>query len=410
MGKLVALVLAGGRGNRMGVLCETRPKPALPFAGKFRVIDFTLSNCLHSGINDIAVLIDYQRSSIETYLSKWSQSNAVKNLHVLEPKTGSYKGTADAVYQNLDFLDKYDAENVLILTGDHIYRMDYREMLDFHNKVEADVTVSVIKVPMEEVYRFGTVSVDSGNKVSAFVEKSRMPLSNLASMGIYVFNRQALSRRLKEDALRRHSLHDFGYTILPSMAKLDRVYAYEYSGYWQDIGTPQSYYAANMELASEKPSFTLNSSRPVLTQLPELPPPRISPQATVINSLVSPGCVIKGRVENSILSPGVWVEETAVVKNSVLLAKVLVGYHSVVERSVLDEGVSIGKFCYIGFGNSRLPVNEEITIIGEGVSIPPSTAIGRNCQIMPHVGIADFSTNMVPPGSAVSACSPANVA
>jgi glucose-1-phosphate adenylyltransferase len=402
MGKMVALILAGGRGKRMDVLCHVRPKPALPFAGRFKVIDFTLSNCFYSGINDPAILTDYQRSYMAKYLAQWGLTNAARTFHILEPKTGSYKGTADAVYQNLPYLNKFDTENALILAGDHIYKMDYREMLAFHEQAKAAVTVGVIRVPIEEAHRFGTVSVDDGGEILEFVEKSRHPGSNLASMGIYVFNRDVLVQRLKEDAVRPDSLHDFGYAILPNMVGRDKVKAYEFTGYWQDIGTPQAYYAANMELIRAQPSFSLNHTRTVLTQRFNLPPPDISRQGKVVNSLLSPGCVIKGRVENSILSPGVWVDEQAEVRNSVLMSDVFVGYHSVVDTCIIDEGVNICKLCYIGFGKSLLSGDFDITVLGKGVNVPSHTAIGRNCKVLPNVDVPSFRGNLITSGSILS--------
>jgi glucose-1-phosphate adenylyltransferase len=402
MRKTVALILAGGRGRRMDVLCHVRPKPALPFAGRFKVIDFTLSNCVYSEINDLAILTDYQRSFMAKYLGQWGLTNALRTLHTLEPDTGSYKGTADAVYQNLPFLNKFDIENVLILAGDHIYKMDYREMLTFHEQTKAAVTVGVIRVPIEEAHRFGTVSLGDGGEILDFVEKTRNPRSNLASMGIYVFNKDVLSQRLKEDAIRPDSTHDFGYAILPGMVGRDKVNAYEFTGYWQDIGTPQAYYAANMELICAQPSFSLNHSRTVLTQRLDLPLPSISHQGTVINSLLSPGCVIKGHVENSILSPGVCVDEQAEVRNSVLMTNAYVGYHSIVDTCVIDEEVNMGKSCYIGFGKSSLPGDSRITVLGKGVTVPSHTAIGRNCTVFPHVDTSSFRGNLIASGSILS--------
>jgi glucose-1-phosphate adenylyltransferase len=402
MGKTVALILAGGRGKRMDILCHVRPKPALPFAGRFKVIDFTLSNCVYSGINELAILTDYQRSYMAKYLRQWGLANAAKTFDILEPKTGSYKGTADAVYQNLPYLNKFNTENVLILAGDHIYKMDYREMLAFNEQTKAAVTVGIIRVPIEEAHRFGTVSVGNDGEVLEFVEKSRHPRSTLVSMGIYVFNRDVLSKRLKEDAIRPDSPHDFGYAILPGMVGRDKVNAYEFTGYWQDIGTPQAYYVANMELVCAQPSFSLNGTRTVLTQPLNLPPPNIYQQGMVVNSLLSPGCVIKGRVENSILSPGVWVDEQAEVRNSMLMPSVFVGCHSVVDTCIIDEGVNIGKLCYIGFGKSLLSGDYDITVLGKGVTVPSHTAIGRNCTVLPHVDMSNFRGNLIASGSILS--------
>ena len=402
MGKTVALIMAGGRGERMDVLCRVRPKPALPFAGKFNVIDFSLSNCVYSGIDDLAILTDYQRSYMASYFRGWSLSNAIGTFHILEPKTGSYKGTADAVFQNLSYLDKLNAQNVLILAGDHIYRMDYQEMIAFHEQTEADVTVGVTRVPIEEVHRFGTVSLSDGGEILEFVEKSRSPRSNLASMGIYVFNIDILAQRLAEDAIQPDSPHDFGYAILPGMVGRDKVNAYEYTGYWQDIGTPQAYYAANMELVRAEPRFSLDGAQPVLTQHLNLPPPYISDQAMVVDSLVSPGCVIKGYVKDSILSPGVLVDERAEVWDSMLMSNVFVGYNSVVDTCIVDEEVNIGKQCYIGFGNSLPAGGDDITVLGKGVNVPSHTVIRRNSRVLPHADTSDFGGDLIVSGPIVS--------
>jgi glucose-1-phosphate adenylyltransferase len=374
----------------MDALCHVRPKPALPFAGNLNVIDFTLSNCVYSGIDDLAVLTDYQRSYMARYIRKWSLSNGMRTFQILEPVTGSYKGTADAVFQNLPFLNKLNAQNVLILAGDHIYKMDYREMIAFHEQAGAAVTVGVTRVPIEEAHAFGTVSLGEGGEILEFVEKSRSPLSNLASMGIYVFNIDILAQRLSEDAIQPNSPHDFGHAILPSMVGRDKVSAYEFTGYWQDIGTPQAYYAANMELVCSQPRFSLDGTRPVLTQRLNLPPPHISDQALVVNSLVSPGCVIKGYVKDSILSPGVLVDERAEVWNSVVMTNVCIGYRSVVDACIVDEEVNIGEMCYIGFGESFLARDDDITVLGKGVNVPSHTVIRRNCTVPPYVNTSTF--------------------
>ena len=403
MDNITAMILAGGKGKRMDILCHYRPKPILPFAGKFRVIDFSLSNCIYSQLNDIAVLTDYQRSYMANYLNQWHSANARSlNFNVLEPKAGSYAGTADAVYQNLDFLNQRKSNLVLILAGDHIYKLDYRKMLALHLQARADVTVGVIKVPFEQARRFGTVTIDNELRITDFQEKSLTPLSDLASMGIYIFNKEVLSRYLNEDAGDIASCHDFGYSIIPKAVKRNRVFAYRFHGYWQDIGTVEAYYKANMELLKEKPSFSLDGSYPVLTQDEVLSSPRLDKQASVTNSLISTGCVVKGYVENSILSPGVWVDEQAVVKNSVITEKTFIGYHSIVDRCVLDEGVNIGGYCYIGFGSNLIQDDSDITILGKGVSIPPHTAIGRNCKILPHVGPPDFPSNVVASGNTIA--------
>jgi glucose-1-phosphate adenylyltransferase len=399
----VALILAGGRGKRMDILCYQRPKPVLPFAGKFRVIDFTTSNCIHSQISDIAVLVDYQRGDMTEYLSEWHALNgSAVGLSILPPKFDSYAGTADAVYQNLDYLDKQDSDTALILAGDHIYKMDYSKMMNFHHKVEADVTVGVARVPVEEASRLGTVTIDSASRINEFKEKSSASQSNLASMGIYIFNKGLLAKRLEEDAREPGSLHDFGYNILPRIVKTDRVFAYEFKGYWHDIGTVEAYYEANMGLLVPRPRFTLDSDWPILHETSMLPVGRTVNGGNIVTSLISPGCVIKGNVENSVLSPGVKVEEQAVVKNSIVMSNTSIGYHTIVDGCILDENVSVGKYCYVGFGAGAAFGSRGITVLGKYVTVPDRTAIGRNCNVRPGIGPAAFGTRLIPAGTTLA--------
>ncbi len=403
MKRIIAVILAGGQGRRMDTLCHLRPKPALPFAGSYRIIDFTLSNCIHSQINQVAVLADYKRLRMANYLRRWRSANtSFEKLVILEPQKGSYGGTADAVYQNLGYLERYNADAVLILASDHIYKMDYRNLLAYHEHVKADVTVGVAPVPVEQVRRFGIVVTDAEGQIVDFAEKPRLPRSNLASMGIYVFRPETLFNRLREDAARADSPHDFGYAIVPGIVKRDRVFAYKFNGYWRDIGNLEAYYEANMELIYPKPSYSLGGTWPIITEDSSLPSPKTFRQGTIDNSIVSPGCTVKGRVENSILAPGVRVEEQAVVKDAVLMANVFVGYNSIVDRCVLDEEVKIGELCYIGFGSGLFSGDSGITVLGEGVTVPSYTTIGSNCKILPHASMSDFTTNALPSGSIIS--------
>ena len=403
MVKPLTMILAGGRGKRMDILCHGRPKPALPFAGRFRVIDFTLSNCIHSEIGEIAVLADFQRLNLSTYLRRWHSLNASHiTFDILLPKVGSYLGTADAVYQNLDYLWKHDDDTVLILAADHIYKMDYRKMLAFHEKAKADVTIGVIPVPIEQAHRFGIVNIGDDGRILYFLEKPKLPQINLASMGIYVFSKHILAKCLIEDARIPSSPHDFGHAIIPKIVKTGNVFAYQFDGYWQDIGTIEAYYEASMQLTSQQPPFSLNGQWPIFTDLNDLPQPKIFKQGSIENSTVGLGCKIKGHIENSILSTCVCVEEKAVVKNSVLMANTLIGGHSVVDCCVLDEGVHIGKSCYIGSGASLIPGTWDFTVIGKDVIVPSHTSIGRNCRILPHVRPKDFKSNFIPHGTIIA--------
>ncbi|MBI4303057.1 MAG: glucose-1-phosphate adenylyltransferase [Chloroflexi bacterium] len=397
-----AMVLAGGRGKRMDILCHGRPKPVLPFAGIFRVIDFTLSNCLNSGIRHIGVLVDYQKRYLADYLEEWSRVNqAVKGLIPLAPKVGSYKGTADAVFQNLDYLQKYGAQDIVVLAGDHVYRMNYRNMLDHHERTGADVTIGVFSVPIEHAHRFGIVTPDAEGRIIDFTEKPRNPMSNLVSMGIYVFKREILVQHLAEDSADPSSVHDFGYSIIPKMVRQHKVFCYRFDGYWQDIGTVEAYYEANMELTHKMSSLGLNGKWPIFTKDAAWPLPKLDHQGVVTNSLISPGCTVKGEVINSVLSAGVKVEAQAVVRNSVIMGNTVIGKHSVVDGCVLDEDVNVGEFCYIGFGNTLLNDGCNITVLGKGVTVPNGTAIGKNCKILPAAGPNDFAADRVAPGSVI---------
>jgi len=384
MNNMVAAILAGGKGTRMDIFCEVRPKPALPFAGKYKFIDFCLSNCVHSQITDVAVLVDYRRSQLTDYLKHWQDENSKKtSVDMLEPaNNGVYSGTANAMYQELEYFRKNPANQVLIMPSDHAYKMDYRKMLAFHEKTQADVTVGVVPVPIEEAHRFGTLTLGKDKRVTEYMEKPDAPKSNLVSMGIYIFNKEILIERLAEDAAEPASLHDFGYSIIPGLIGRDRVFAYQYDGFWRDIGTIDAYYDTSMELTGSKPPFSLSGRWPILT-CETIQPVKNYATGSVQNSIISPGCVIKGRVENSILSPGVQVNEQAVVTNSIILSDVSIGLHSVVDSCIVDEEVNIGDFCYVGFGKDSHRVTEH-TLIGKGSSISSHTAIAHGCKILPY--------------------------
>jgi glucose-1-phosphate adenylyltransferase len=380
---IIAAILAGGKGTRMDIFCQVRPKPALTFAGKYKFIDFCLSNCTHSKINNVAVFVDYQRNHLNNYLKNWQNENSRKmTIDILEPENnGFYSGTANAIYQKLQYIRKKNADRVLIIPSDHAYKMDYRKMLAFHEMSKADVTMGVVPVPIEEAHRFGTLTLGDDGRVIEYVEKPDVPESNLVSMGIYIFNKDVLIQRLIEDALESASIHDLAYSITPGMVKRDRVYAYRYDGFWRDIGTIEAYYKTSMELTGQKPPMVLDGNWPILT-CENTEPVKKYPHGNVENSIISPGCVIKGRVENSILSPGVYIDEQAVVKNSILMTNVSVGLHSLIDSCIADEEVNIGKFCFVGFGNSEKRTTE-YTLLGKRASISSHTAIARGCKIMP---------------------------
>ena len=378
------MILAGGRGRRMGVFCQERAKPSLHFAGSARVIDFTLSNCVNSLIPDVAVLVDYQRQSMADYLNRWSMSHQhATNLHVIQPGHGSFLGTADAVYQNIDFLQSHHAERVIVLAGDHVYRMNYQPLLAYHRQTGADATIAVMPVSPEDAHRFGVVTVKGRVGVTDFIEKPARPSGNLVSMGIYVFSKDVLIRRLREDAANPASSHDFGHDIIPLMTRKDKVAAYRFNRYWRDIGTPQAYYESSLDFLPEAPQSGTETARGILTEVTSELPPRVRGDGNVINSIISSDCVIKGRVENSVLSPGVRVEEGAVVRDSVLMADVYVGERTLVDGCLVGEDAYIDKFCKLG---SRNIAARDVTVLGDKVAVPPLTYVKAGATLTPDDG------------------------
>jgi glucose-1-phosphate adenylyltransferase len=404
MDNVVSIILAGGRGMRMNVLSQMRAKPMLSFGGGFHVIDFVLTNCLHSGVKEIAALVDYNRYDVEKYLNEWHRLNGTgQNLQVLEPKRNTYKGTADAVYQNIEYLEKHITGDALILAADHIYKMDYRKMLAFHRKVNADATIGVVTVPVKEAHRFGIVKVSNEGKIVEFVEKPKTAHTNLGSMGIYIIKIQTLLEYLIKDASNPDSPHDFGHAIIPEMVGKDNVFAYKFNDYWQDIGTVDAYYQANMDLIQAEPPFDYNSSWTTLTgDIQNTMPVKVHRQNNITNSLICPGCIIKGTVQNSIISTGVIIEEKALVKNSVVLAHSTIGQHSIVDRCILDEDINIGATSYIGYTTNLFSGISDITLVGKGSTVPSNTAIGCNCTVAPGVGPGDFLKKAIPPNTVLA--------
>lgn len=420
MDNVVAIILAGGVGERLGILAMERTKPAVPFAGKFRIIDFTLSNCVNSGIHNVAILTQYQPRSLIDHIGigmPWGFARPDGKIQLLHPYLAKaegrdwYKGTADAVYQNLSYIEDQGAEWVLILSGDHVYKMDYRDMTQFHEKKQADVTIAVTRMPRDELHEFGTVIVDEGGQVTGFQEKIKNPKSDLVSMGVYVFKKDILRQLLEEDAQRRSSKHDFGRNIFPPLVGNCRLFAYNFEGYWRDVGTIRSYWQSNMKLLDIPPSITLGSDWPIRTkEEEERPPALISQRGDVLNSMICNGCYIEGRVEHSVLSPGVKVAGNAVVKNSVIMSDTVIGRDSVIDSSILDKQVVVEAGCHIGFGED-FQVNREdprtlstgITVVGKGARIPPGTTTGRNCAIFSNVRESDFRNSLVPSGETIKA-------
>jgi glucose-1-phosphate adenylyltransferase len=419
MRRVVAMILAGGQGERLNVLSRERAKPAVPFAGKYRIIDFTLSNCVNSGIYDVAVLTQYRPHSLNDHIGigrPWDLDRTHRGVRLLQPFLGRrdsdwYRGTADAVHQNLQFVSGRPDEMILILSGDHIYRMDYRGMLEFHEANAADATVAVFEVPLSTASRFGTLVVDENQRITSFDEKPRNPRSNLVSMGVYVFDHAILEERLAEDAATTQSHHDFGQDIIPSMVGRDRVYAFRFSGYWRDVGTVESYWDANMALVEDPPEFDLYDPEWVIhTRSEERPPARVLAQARVGRSLISHGCTIYGTVQRSVLSPGVTVGDGALVRDSILMTDTVIEPDAVIERSIIDKEVVVGRGAVVGYGDANVAnrlearLNAGITIVGKRAQIPAGIHIGRNCIIDAGVDLDDFEgATVVPSGESIMA-------
>ena len=368
----VAMLLAGGQGSRLGVLTEKIAKPAVSFGGKYRMIDFSLSNCVNSGIDTVGVLVQYKPTKLNRYLgtgAAWDLDAAWGGVHILPPyatQTGGewYEGTADAIYHNIDFIDEYAPEYVLILSGDHLYQMDYNLMLDFHKLMGADLTVAVKTVPWEEASRFGIMSTDDEMHITRFSEKPKNPDSNLASMGIYIFTWKTLRAALLADHDDPSSDKDFGKNIIPMLlGEGKKLFAYVFSGFWADVGTIPSYYYTQMDLLKSEPEFKLHDTRMhIMSNLNEHPATYVGDEGRVEHSMVCNGCEIHGTVVNSILSPGVTVEKGAVVKDCILLPDSVVGEGATTERTILDERAVIAAGAVFGGAG-------KITVVGANATM-----------------------------------------
>ena len=407
--RVVALIMAGGEGARLSVLSEKRAKPSVPFAGKFRIIDFPLSNCVNSGIFDVAVLTQYQPHSLNGHIGNgkpWDLDRSNGGVQLLQPyqgrnEEGWYQGTSDAVLQNINYIRERRADLVVILSGDHIYKMDYAPMIEFHLQQKADLTVGVMHVPLDETDRFGIMTVNQAMEVVEFTEKPKQrDKGTLANMGIYVFNADALIQALttQDNGVART---DFGKHVIPSMVDTDRVVAYPFSGYWVDVGTIDSYWRTSMELLD--PTNTLNLYDPdwvLHTRSEERPPAKIGPGAMVNQSMVCNGCTVLGTVERSVLSPGVYVAPGAIVRDSVIMTDTWIGPGSVIDKVIIDKQVIIGANAVVGYGddlltpNAKQPdkVNTGISVIGKNAHIPADCRIGRNVVVNADCREADFPT------------------
>lgn len=402
MTRAFAMIMAGGYSEDLSVLTEVRAEPATPFGGKFRLIDFPLSNCVNSNIYNVAVLTQYRPRSLNDHIGigkPWDLDRASGGVRLLQPYRGGpygdwQLGTADAVRRNLDFVMMQAEEHVLILAGDHIYLMDYRPMLAQHVKSEADLTVAVRRVNPYETHRYGIVSVGTENRIAEFQEKPKRTSQTLASMGIYIFRKQTLL-----DVLSETDYVDFGKEVLPAMLDGDySVYAHPFPGYWADVGTVQAYWEANVSLLAEDPALDLyNPEWVVHTRSQERAPCKIGATGQVDGNLLSNGCRVDGVVQRSVLSPGVLVAEGATVRDSVILNDTVIEAGAVVDRCVVDKDVVIGAEAQVGFGDDNTPnaaaperINTGLTLVGKGSVIPPKLTIGRNVVIHAYTGADEF--------------------
>ena len=411
--EMIAMLLAGGQGSRLGVLTAKMAKPAVSFGGKYRIIDFPLSNCINSGVDTVGVLTQYQPLRLNTHIGigiPWDLDRNIGGVTVLPPYEKSensewYTGTANAIYQNLDYMETYNPDYVLILSGDHIYKMDYEVMLDFHKEKGADVTIAVMPVPMEEAKRFGIMITDETGKITEFEEKPENPRSNLASMGIYIFNwktlKEALIAKANQPAL------DFGKHVIPYCHDNGSpMYAYEFTGYWKDVGTLESYWQANMELIDLVPEFNLYEEYwKIYTKSETLPTQYLSKDSVIERSIVGEGSEIYGKVYNSVIGRGVVIGENAVIRDSIIMNEVEIKESAQCIKCIVAEGAVIGENAVLGEGeeqpNETDPkiYNAGIVTIGEKTLIPADVRIGKNSVVLGATGPEDYPEGVLKSGS-----------
>ena len=415
--EMIAMLLAGGQGSRLGVLTRKVAKPAVAYGGRYRIIDFPLSNCINSGVDTVGVLTQYQPLRLNQHIGigiPWDLDKKNGGVTILAPhvKVGDsgewFAGTANAIYQNIDFIDSNNPEYVLILSGDHIYKMDYSEMLRCHKENGAAATIAVMEVPMDEASRFGIMNTEAGDKIYEFEEKPANPKSNLASMGIYIFTWDRLREALIED----NSIHpdsDFGKHIIPKMLDEGQpMYAWRFNGYWKDVGTIQSYWESNMDLIRTLPEFNLYEDFwKIYTNSDHQPPQYTAAGAKVEESLLSDGCEVYGDVYRSILGPGVIVEKGAVVKDSIIMAGTVIGEGALIDKCVIDEKCKIGKNVQMGVGedvpNKQKPAiyNTGITVLGMNSIVPDGIVMGKNCVISGKTVAEDYPDGKLESGESV---------
>ena len=413
--EMIAMLLAGGQGSRLGVLTAKVAKPAVSFGGKYRIIDFPLSNCINSGIDTVGVLTQYQPLRLNSHIGigiPWDLDRNVGGVTVLPPYEKStnsewYTGTANAIYQNLEYMEQYHPEYVLILSGDHIYKMDYKIMLDYHKANNADVTIAAMPVPMEEASRFGIVVTDDDNRITEFEEKPANPKSNLASMGIYIFKWSVLKDALIK--LKDQNECDFGKHVIPYCFNNNkRIFAYEYNSYWKDVGTLSSYWEANMELIDIIPVFNLYEEFwKIYTRTDTIPPQYVADNTFIEKSIVGDGTEVYGRIYNSVIGSGVTIEEGAVVRDSIVMNNTVIGKNTIVNKSIIAEEVVVGNNVELGVGeevpNVKLPkiYNSGLVTIGECSVIPDGVKVGKNTAISGVTTNEDYPDGLLPSGGII---------
>jgi glucose-1-phosphate adenylyltransferase len=413
--EMIAMLLAGGQGSRLGVLTADVAKPAVAFGGKYRIIDFPLSNCINSGIDTVGVLTQYQPLRLNTHIGigiPWDLDRNTGGVTVLPPYEKStnsewYTGTANAIYQNLKYMESYNPEYVLILSGDHIYKMDYEVMLDFHRAKEADVTIAVMPVPMEEASRFGVVIADEERRISEFEEKPEHPRSNLASMGIYIFSWKVLKDALV--ALQAQNSCDFGKHVIPYLHERDsRIFAYEFNGYWKDVGTLSSYWEANMELIDLIPEFNLYEKYwKIYTNTGAIQPQYISADSVIDRSIIGEGSEIYGEVHSSVLGANVVVGKGSVIRDSIIMQGAVIGENVVLDKAIIADDCKIGNDVKIGVGeyaeskfNPKV-YNSDLAVVGEGSVIPDGVSIGKNTAIAGETVKEDYKDGLLESGDSI---------
>ncbi|QWB95220.1 glucose-1-phosphate adenylyltransferase [Mycoplasmatota bacterium] len=406
--EVLTLILAGGKGSRLDILSQKRSKPAMPFAGKFRIIDFALSNCSQSHLYDIGILTQYLPLSLNEHIGSgkpWDFDRRDSSVTLLQPHDKWYLGTADAVKKNLEFIERKKPKYVLILSGDHIYKMDYRPMIQFHKDQKADLTIGTYPVDSSETYRFGMMTTNNQNEITKFEEKPQKTESNLASMGIYLFNYELLKEILNK--IEENNL-DFGKHIIPRLIETKdlKVISYQFKSYWMDVGTYDAYLEANLDMTKDYTELDLyDPSWKVFTKSEDLPPAKIGSNAQIKNSLVSNGCVIEGTVINSVISPGVRVGKNTIIKDSVILNNVIISDDVKITQCIIDKKVVVGHASELGYGQDLTPNKEfpqllhsGITVVEKHAVIPSQMRIGKNCRIFKS---ASFNDKIVPSGTTI---------